>query len=71
MSYDSAEAMELKESHGLNSLCVHDETLWTVQCRLIYYYVVENHFPVRVIRQFGREQPIRPHGSSTSFELHR
>jgi hypothetical protein len=47
-----------------------DETLWTVQCPLIFYYTVEYHLPARVMRQFGREQPFPPPTVSTSIELH-
>jgi hypothetical protein len=71
MPYESPEIMVLQESHGLNSMCLRDKTLWTTSCPLIFYYAVEYHLPSRVIRQFGLEQPIRPPCMSTSVELHR
>jgi hypothetical protein len=55
VSYESSEIMGLQESHGLNSFC----------------YVVECHLHTRVMRKFGREQPISPDCPSTSVELHR
>jgi hypothetical protein len=69
--YESPEMMALQESHGLNSMCFQDKTLWMEQCPLIFYYVVEYHLPSRVIRQFRLEQLVRPMFSSTSVELHR
>jgi hypothetical protein len=71
MPYESPKIMALQESHGLNSMCLGDKTLWMMQCPLIFYYTVEYHLPSRVIRQFGLEQPICPPCLSTSVELHR
>jgi hypothetical protein len=71
MLYESPEMVALEESHGLNSLCFRDKTLWTVQCPLIFHYAVEYHLPSRVIRQFGLEQPIHPPCSTTLVALHR
>jgi hypothetical protein len=71
MSYESSEIMALQESHGLNPLCVRDQTLWMAQCPLIFYYVMEYHLLARVMRQFRTEQPICPECPSTSVELHR
>jgi hypothetical protein len=58
-------------THKLNSMCFWDKTLWTAQCPLIFYYIVEYHLPSRVIRQFRLEQHVCPPCSSTSVELHR
>jgi hypothetical protein len=71
MSYESLEIMVLQENHGLNPLCLEDQTLWTRQCPLIFYYAVEYHLSARVTRQFRTEQLIRHECSPTSVELHR
>jgi hypothetical protein len=71
MPYESLEIVALQENHRLNSMCLRDKTLWMTQCPLIFYYVVEYHLPLRVVRHFGLEQPVRPPYPSTSLELHR
>ncbi|TVU39153.1 hypothetical protein EJB05_12558, partial [Eragrostis curvula] len=56
---------------GLNPLCRRDAALWTMRCPLICFYAVEYHLPIRVMRQFGRQQPFPPDTVSTSIELHK
>ncbi|TVU25366.1 hypothetical protein EJB05_27860, partial [Eragrostis curvula] len=56
---------------GLNPLCHRDSALWTMRCPLICFYAVEYHLPIRVMRQFGRQQPFPPDIVSTSIELHK
>jgi hypothetical protein len=36
--YEEPEFIQLKTSHGLNP--IRDESLWTTQCPLIFYYVM-------------------------------
>ncbi|TVU51646.1 hypothetical protein EJB05_03086, partial [Eragrostis curvula] len=45
---------------GLNLLCRRDAALWTMRSPLICFYAVEYHLPIRVMRQFGRQQPFPP-----------
>jgi hypothetical protein len=71
MPYVSLEMVAQVESHGLNSMCFRDRSLWTAQCPPIVYYGVEYDLPSMVIRQFKFEQPIHPTCPTTSVELHR
>jgi hypothetical protein len=38
---------------ALNVICRCDQDLWTIVLPLIYYYIVEWHLLIRVVRQFG------------------
>ncbi|TVU01526.1 hypothetical protein EJB05_53025, partial [Eragrostis curvula] len=67
--HDNVAAME--NGLGLNPLCRRDAALWTMRCPLICFYAVEYHLPIRVMRQFGRQQPFPPDIVSTSIELHK
>jgi hypothetical protein len=56
---------------ALNTICKHDQDLWTVILSLICYYIVEWHLPICVMRQFGGLQTVVVHHESTSANLHK
>jgi hypothetical protein len=70
-SYEEPEFIQLRTSHGLNPMCTRAKSLQTMQCPLIFYYVVEYHLLGRVIQKFELEQPIQPQIVCTSIDLHR
>jgi len=65
--YDTDEV----EAMGLNSICKRDSELWRAEVPLIYYYVVEWHLPNRVLRQFGKLQPVDVQHTPTNESLHK
>ncbi|WVZ51193.1 hypothetical protein U9M48_002356 [Paspalum notatum var. saurae] len=42
---------------GLSSLCTRDSELWLTMTPMVYDYMVEPHYPGRVMRQFGFARP--------------
>ncbi|TVU26210.1 hypothetical protein EJB05_28747, partial [Eragrostis curvula] len=69
--YSGDDVAAVENGLGLNPLCRRDAALWTMRCPLICFYAVEYHLPIRVMRQFGRQQPFPPDTVSTSIELHK
>jgi hypothetical protein len=47
-----------------------EEDKWLVDGPLIFFHVVEMHYPIRVYRQFGRLQPCPPPMYTTNAILH-
>ena len=43
---------------------------WLFNEPLIFFHVVEMHYPIRVYRQFGRLQPCPPPLYTTNIKLH-
>jgi hypothetical protein len=56
---------------ALNSICMRDSELLRAEVPLICYYVVEWQLPNRVLRQFGKLQPIVVQHVSTNENLHK
>jgi hypothetical protein len=56
---------------GLNTICTHDQDLWTIVLPLICYYIVEWHLPIHVVRQFGGLQTVVVQHKATSEHLHK
>jgi hypothetical protein len=59
--------------HGmpLNDICRHDQDLWTAVVPLIWYYIVEWHLPIRVVRQFSGLQSVAVQHDPTNHSLHK
>jgi hypothetical protein len=58
---------------GLPHGCREGEHVWMSRTYLHYFYVVEGHYPDRVLRQFGRRQhvPDAPLQQAGTQRLHR
>jgi hypothetical protein len=56
---------------ALNSICMRDSELLRAEVPLICYCVVEWQLPNRVLRQFGKLQPIVVQHVSTNENLHK
>lgn len=48
-----------------------EEDEWLVDGPLIFFHVVEMHYPIRVYRQFNRLQPCPPPLYTTNATLHK
>lgn len=67
MPYDRNEVATM----ALSALCTRDRTSWRSVCPMLFFFVVEGHNPMRVMRQFGRFQDFPPITYATSSQLHR
>ena len=46
--------------YRLPGICFQERDFWRAQVPLIFYQVVEHHYPARVMRQFGLAQAVPP-----------
>ncbi|XP_071724706.1 serine/threonine-protein phosphatase 7 long form homolog [Rutidosis leptorrhynchoides] len=63
----------VEHMHTLPDGCRHGEHIWRSRTYLHYYYIVEGHYPDRVMRQFGCRQviPDDPLNETETQILHR
>jgi hypothetical protein len=66
-AYDTDEVKTM----NLNPICKHYSELWRVEVPLISYYVVGWHMPARVLRQFGKLQPLDVQHLAMNENLHK
>ena len=60
-------------THTLGSLpvyCIAGQHIWRAEVPLIYFWIVEGHYPKQVFHQFGMKQPV-PLVMDTSTDLHK
>jgi hypothetical protein len=55
----------------LSPRVIYDADEWLCNIGLIFFHVVEMHYPIRVQRQFGRLQMLPPPHFSTNPQLHK
>jgi hypothetical protein len=65
--YETDEVQEM----GLNAICTRGQDLCTVVLPLIFYYIVEWHLPIHVMRQFGGLQIVVVQHKAMSKHLHK